>query len=160
MYLGPHANGVCGLTAVGHRFCGDGCPGVDAGDQPGVSRPLVLAVRHVGRAGGVVQRHRHMPPKVVPVPDLDGLPRVLGPAVVVCEPGLVVPVLVGDSRTVAVVEFEHYPRVRQACVDVLERPRGTVVGGVPEVCVLVVVVGNPAQVAAVDRYRCPTPDVV
>ena len=83
------------------------------------------------------------------------------PAVVVCEPGLVVPVLVGNSRTVAVVEFEHYPRVRHAaCVDVLERPRGTVVGGVPEVCGLVVVVGNPAQVAAVYRYRCPAPDVV
>ena len=33
-------------------------------------------------------------------------------------------------------------------------------GGVPEVCGLVVVVCNPAQVAAVYRYRCPAPDVV
>ena len=33
-------------------------------------------------------------------------------------------------------------------------------GGVSEVIVRVVVVGYPAQVAAIDSYRCPAPDVV
>ena len=93
-----------------------------------------------------------MVPKVIPVPDLDGLPFVPRPAVVVCEPRLAVRVLVGDPRPVAVIQIEDYAVGLDARVDVLEGPRGPIVRGVPEVSVRVVVVRYPAQVAAVDCY--------
>ena len=98
--------------------------------------------------------------QVIPVPDLDCLPLPPGPAVVVCEPGLAVVVLVCYPGPVAVIQIEDYAVGLDARVYVLEGPRGTVVRGVPEVSARVVVVRYPAQVAAVYGDGGPAADVV